>query len=270
MIEFLLSRTALDSLYLPAAICAAFIAFAPTREKPHPTGLAISLAFLMGLLMVRPLPVWPPVGGIGYLPFLGLLGLGFGLAADRPRYRLFACALFVLCLPALATILVGSQEYGGRLRGTIWLIYPLLIIAGMIVFGRLIGTGSRPAAGRALFFASLALGVVAWLYGSRISLHALGLAAVILSALLVLPRLGLKWPLSASFAAGSFYFTIAATLILSRDLLALPVAISFFAFFIPGMGPFLGMKHKNHRSMLELAAGSLIVLAAGLSYLYAP
>ncbi|GAK34356.1 hypothetical protein JCM17846_16190 [Iodidimonas nitroreducens] len=268
MIAFLLSKTAFDALFLPAAIAAAFIAFAPMRDKPHPAGIGLAIAFWMGVLMIRTLPIWPAVGGMGLTPYLGIAGLGIGLFADRPRFRLLACGFFVLLIPLITVLLIGPQEYGGRLRGGIWLIYPSLIAAGFLIFGRLVLMGPRLAAGRALFFASTALCVVAFLYGTRLGLHALSLSAAIAGTGLALWRLQMRWPYSASFAAGSLYFALAATLIFSRDMLALPVAISFLAFFVPSLALWAAKSKPAARLIFEIIAGSIIILSAGLVFTY--
>ena len=233
MIDFLLSRSALDALYLPAAIAAALVLWAPVVRKPNPVGLALAAAFLIGFLLVRPLPVFPPIGGIGWLPYALLAGLVTGLFADRPRTRLFAALVFVILLPPLITIAVGTETYLPFLRGPAWLNYAVLSAGGLLAFARLAERGASASAARMLIFASAGIAILAALYGGRVAVHAFGLLAVILGAAFAARRSGLAWPRSASYAAGTAYFTLVATLVLSRELLALPAGLTLLPFFTP-------------------------------------
>ena len=233
MIDFLLSRSALDALYLPAAIAAALVLWAPVVRKPNPVGLALCAAFLIGFLLVRPLPVFPPIGGIGWLPYAMLAGLVAGLFADRPRTRLVAVLAFVILLPPLITIAVGSETYLPFLRGPAWFNYAILSAGGLLAFARLAERGASPAAPRMLAFASSGVAAIAVLYGGRIALHALSLVFVIAAAGFAARRSGLAWPRSASYAAGGAYFSLVATLVLSRELLALPAGLTLLPFFTP-------------------------------------
>lgn len=267
MIAFLFSMTALDALYLPLAVAAAFVAFAPTREKPAPAGIAVLCGALMGLLLVRTLPVWPPVGGIGFYPYMLITGLLVGLFADRPRYRFIATILYSTALPCLIIVLVAGEEQGGNLRGTPYLLFPVLILAGIFLFSRQIRTGQRFAAGRALFFASAGLTAIAFLYGSRLGLHSLSLAAALFGTLFAITRFGPRWTFSASFTAGAGWLTLATTLIFTRDLLAFPVALTGLCLLVPHAAQSISGNNQRLCLGLELAMGLAIAIAAPAAFL---
>lgn len=254
--------TALDALYLPLAVSAAFIAFAPTRDRPAPAGIAVACGCLMGLLLVRTMPIWPPIGGIGYLPYMLLAGLVSGLFADRPRYRFGATLFFCVAMPIIVTLLVATETYRGGPWGSHNVIIPLLALSGIYLFSRLVRAGPRFSAGRALFFANAGLTAIAFLYGSRLGLHALSTTAAIMGTILALSTLGPRWSLSASFVAGAAWFTLATTMILTRDLLAFPTALTGLALLVPHTAASLSGDNRQVRFGLELVMGSLIAICA--------
>ncbi len=270
MISFLFTMTALDALYLPLAVSAGFIAFAPTRDRPNPAGIAVACGCLMGFLLVRNLPIWPPIGGIGYLPYMLLAGLIAGLFADRPRYRFAATLFFCTVIPIAVTLAIASETYRGGAWGSHKIIIPLLALSGIYLFSRLIQAGPGPSAGRALFFASAGLTAVAFLYGTRLGLHGLSLTAAILGTLLALSSFGPRWSLSASFVAGIAWFTLTTTMILTRDLLAFPSALTSLVLFVPHIAASLSGDNGRLCLGLELFFGSLIAISAPIAFLVAP
>ncbi|RMD91178.1 MAG: hypothetical protein D6807_00245, partial [Alphaproteobacteria bacterium] len=249
-------------LYLPAALAAALVLWAPVERKPHPVGLALAIAYLIGFLLVRPLPVFPPIGAIGWLPYALVVGLATGLLADRPRTRLIATIAFVLLLPPLITLAVGSETYMPFLQGPGWLNHLILAAGGILVFARLAERGSDPAAPRMLFFASAGLAVLAALYGGRIALHAMGLVVVILGAGLAAWKSHLPWPRSASHAAGALYFALLVTLVFTREPLAFPAGLTLLPFFTPRLAERLVPKGGAHALALEIALSLAAVGAA--------
>lgn len=267
MLDFLFSIGAVDALYLPAALTYALIAWSPLRARPHPAGLAIAAGFFAGFLLTRPLPLVPPVGGIGWYPFVLALGLACGLAADRPRWRLVANALAIVALPLLINAAIASDQLGGRIGTPPWFIYSLLTVAGILAMTRLAEDGDRPSAAYALFFAAAGLAAVGWLYGTRVSVHAITLAAGIAAAGFALKRYEMDWPRSASFAAGALYLAIAATLFFSRDYLALPVGITVLAFFARPFADLLTRESRMRRP-IEIGFGLASALGAGIVTYY--
>lgn len=266
MLDFLISSRALDALYLPAALAAAFIIWSPTEKRPDPAGIAIAAGFLAGFLLIRPFPVWPPIGDEGWIPYLLLVAMPLGLSADVPRFRLLASLLFVIGVSIITVLLIGVEAYGTRLSGKNLLMYPLLMLSGVMVFSRVIITGERSASGLSLLFASAGLTLLAFAYGTRLWLLTLALFAALLGAHLVSYRLNRRWPLSASIIAAVIWFGFAVMLIMKRDLLALPTALLFLCFFVPGFADRLAPIGSARHKMSQILGGAAVLVIARLSF----
>lgn len=268
MIDFLLSRSAVDAACIPAATVALLLAAAPWRERPQPLGIALAIGFLIGFMLVRPLPLLPPIGLIGWLPAALLAGLTVGLFADRPRFRLAAGLVFVLALPPAIMAVSGTIGHAGLAGRPSWAMCGLLALAGTVCFARI---GERAGSLRAALppiFASAGLALVTGLYGSRLAIHAITLLAVLLAGALLCRRLDLDWPRSASFAAAATWFALLAATFFYSGLLATGAAVTMLPFFMPGLLASFAGRRAAARLWPEILAGVLAVALAGLAYRY--
>lgn len=107
-----------QSLVLPALACAlALLALRALRPAWAPWGAALGLA---AAFLVWPGPVWPPAAHAQWLPWVGLLALGAGLALARwpraaaPLSRGRATAVLVTA-GLLALALAALAGLGGSL-----------------------------------------------------------------------------------------------------------------------------------------------------------
>lgn len=265
MLDFLFSIRAIESIWLPASLAAALIAWSPQLRRLSPTAPAIAIAFLFGFLLIRPFPIWPMVGAEGPIPYLILPLLAIASMADIPRVRIVASLLFIIALPILASLVIGRGTIGPLASGRGLLLYPLLALSGALVFSRLIIMGERRAGGYALLLPAIGLVLLAQGYGTRIWLLALPLASALAGALLATTRLDLRWPLSASLTAGGIWFFFAVLLIAKRDLLALPTAILFLAFLAPSLADRLAPRRGGRHLAIILLYGAAVVALSRLS-----
>lgn len=266
MIDFLLSRSAVDAVYIPALTVAVLLLATPTRDRPQPLGIALAIGFLTGFMLVRPLPLLPPIGTIGWLPAAAVAGLVVGLFADRPRYRLAAGLVFVLALPPAILLAVGIAGHAGSPGQPSWLLVGLLAIAGMVAFARLGERAGSHLAFLPLIFASAGLATLTGLYGSRLALHAITLCAVLAAGAAVRSRLGLDWPRSASFAAAAAWFALFAATFFSSSLMTSGAILAMLPFFIPGLVAGFAGRRRPPRLRTELLLSALTVVAAGLAF----
>lgn len=265
VVDFLLSRSGIEAIWVPAFMIVVLLLATPARERPQPVGIALVLAFLTGFMLVRPLPLVPPVGIIGWLPAAPLAGLLIGLFADRPRFRLAAGLVFVIALPPLIVSGIGLAGHAGLPGRPSWTLCALIALAGMASFARL---GERAGDLRAvlpLLFATAGIALVTGLYGSRLAVHALTLGTVIGAGALASHRLGLAWPRSASFAAAAAWFALLAASLFTSGLLVAGATITMLAFFIPGLVAGFTGRRKTPRLLPEILLLALMMLGVGLS-----
>jgi len=268
LVAFLLSLTAVEALWVPAALAAGAVGLAPPMRRLEPSGPACAIGIWVGFLLVRPLPVLPPIGGLGWLPFAVLAGLALGIAADRPRWRLVAGLAFVIPLPVAISVLVGENAYASIHTMPSWLVYALLGAAGMLAMGRLAGQAASPRAPVLIALAAGGLAALGWVYGTRLGLHGATIAAAVAGAGLAAYLLNCAWSRGASFAAGAGHLTLAASMAYWHDAFVLPVTASFLVYYAPDVAAAMPGREIAGRARLEAAIAAGFAALAPLVYLY--
>jgi len=258
VISFLFSLSAVTALYAPAGLAAALAGWPWAGERPSPVGIALTAGLWLGVLLTRPFPLLPVIGPIGWLPFAVLAGLLAGLAAERPRWRLAGSAA-LLALAVAVTIIIGEAVYNPAFQPPAWMAYSGMAAMGVLSLARLATVAEETYTPALLALASLALAAIAWLYGTRLSLHALTLAGAIIGAGLAARAAGLAWPRSASFAAGAGHLTIAAAMMFGDPQFVIPAGITLLIPFAPSIAAVL------HRADERQAARNVIAVAAILA-----
>jgi len=264
---FLLTVSAVKALWLPAALAAGLTVYAPSSGREAPVALAMIAGLLVGTLLIRPLPLIPPIGGIGWLPYMSLAGFGLGYLAARPRWRLAANMAFSGLLAPSIAILIGRTEYTSFSGVPAWMAYALLGAVGIVIFVRIALQGKRPATPRSLFLSTLALGALGWIYGTRLGLHGMTLMAAIGAAALATRLTGQTWSRTASYAGSAAYLTLAITMIYWSDSFILPVAITFLIFFTPDLASLLLPADDSQRERLAAFLAVVFAAASPIAYL---
>lgn len=265
MISFLLSLSALDALYLPLILAAALTMWLARSRLPAAQSLAMLAAYLFGFLAVRPLPLWPVGGAIGWLPYAVIGGAALGGLSLLPgKWRW----LTLPALPALMlamTLAIGERAYSDLVGPSPVMAYGVTLLAGLLLFLRLYERRTDPAAGRLLLGIALGLAAIALLAGSRIGVHGLTLAAAIAGALFAGRYAAPAWSAAAGLTAGMGVFATGALLALSRAEMVLPVAI-LLAMVPLQAGLDYGWPARRRPALSEGAGFAAIILAAILSH----
>lgn len=267
-LAFLFSLSAVKAVWFPAAIAGGLVLFAPSSRHAVSSAMAVTAALWIGLLLSRPMPAFPPIGGIGWMLYASLAGLILGLLARNPRRRLAANLAFTLGLPTAVTVLVGQAAYASVLGAPAWAAFGLLSAAGIVLCARLVQRGDSPEMPKALFVAACGLAALGWLYGTRLSLHAMTLAAALAGTSLAVRIAGRSISPALSYAGGAAYFALAATMIFWSDSFILPVTATFLVFFAPDIAESLWPKPSPARNRLATLLAVLFAAGAPLAYLY--
>jgi len=225
VIPFLFSLSALDALYLPLMLSAALTMWLERSRLPAAQSLAMLAAYLFGFLAVRPLPLWPVGGAIGWLPFAVIGGAALGILALLPRGHRWLLPPALIAVMFGLILLIGERAYNDLVGPSPWMAYGAGLLVGLLLFLRLYERRADAAGGRLLLALALGLAIVALAAGSRIGIHALTLAAVIAGALFTGRYTIPPWSAAASLTAGMGVFATGALLALSSAEMLLPVAL---------------------------------------------
>lgn len=271
MFDWLTSETGSFGVLLPFGLAFLLAYWSPNRRPVGEQALTLIVTFSLAFSYVRSQPLWPPAGGIGYIPYLGLLGFGLAVIIDLFAWaRSLAVHLTLAVLLPVAIVACIAFVMGGPYYDV-----PQYTVLGMLAAAGVCGSvrlaDDQPkglAAPIGLITAVAALCVVSFVYGSRVGWHVASLLAVLLGVALALALAKKPWSVGANFVGFALYFGTACGLFLSRVELSLPVGMTILAFFIRPIMDYVVPKASPVRTGGQLLIGIAAIAAAGAASWY--
>ena len=196
--------------------------------------LGIAFGFLATLLLAQGLPGWPPSNALAMLPYIILAGMAVGALVDEAENPIALVRPLLIGLPMVIIFWLGVTFYSafGTISGTV--PYALLMIMGIIALQRLQEDRDHGIASPVtLLVAFLGLAVVGLVSGTSLARFPIAVAMSITGFLVWnWPRCRFPWSTAGTLSMGGTYLALAAFIFLQDRDMAIPLIISFGAFFV--------------------------------------
>lgn len=196
--------------------------------------LGIAFGFLASLLLAQGLPGWPPSNALAMLPYIIMAGMVTGALVDEADNPIALVRPLYIGLPMVIIFWLGVTFYSafGSISGTI--PYALLMIMGIILLQRLHEDRDHGIASPVALLAAFAgLAVVGLVTGTTLARFPIAAAMAVMGFLIWnWPRCRFPWSTAGTLSIGGAYLALAAFIYLQNRDMAMPLIISFGAFFV--------------------------------------
>lgn len=196
--------------------------------------LGIAFGFLATLLLAQGLPGWPPTNALAMLPYIIMAGMVVGALVDEAENPIALVRPLLIGLPMVIIFWLGVTFYSafGTISGTV--PYALLMIMGIIALQRLHEDRDHGIASPVtLLVAFLGLAVIGLVSGTSLARFPIAVAMSIIGFLVWnWPRCRFPWSTAGTLSMGGTYLALAAFIFLQDRDMAIPLIISFGAFFV--------------------------------------
>lgn len=196
--------------------------------------MGIAVGFLASLLLAQGLPGWPPGNALAMLPHIILAGMVAGALLDEADNPIALVRPAYIATPMIIIFWLGVSFYSAfqNIAGTV--PYALLMIMGIIVLQRLHEDRDDGIASPvALLAAFSGLAVVGLVSETSLARYPIAVAMAIIGFLVWnWPRCRFPWGTAGTLSMGGAYLALAAFIFLQDRSMAIPLILSFGAFFV--------------------------------------
>lgn len=232
--------------------------------------LGIALGFLASLLLAQGFPGWPPVSALGMLPYIIVGGMTAGAFMDEADNPIALVRPLYIGLPMMIIFWLGVSVYSafGDIAGT--LPYALLMIAGIIALQRLHeDRDDAIASPLALLAALCGLAVVGLVSETSLARYPIAAAMAIIG---FLPwnwrQCRFPWGTAGTLSMGGTYLALIAVIFLQDRDMAIPLIISFAAFFVHPLTERLLMPEPRMSGVVQAVVSLVPIGLAGAAANY--
>ena len=232
--------------------------------------MGIAFGFLASLLLVQGLPGWPPTNALAMLPYIILAGMVAGALVDEADNPIALVRPLYIGLPMVIIFWLGVTFYSAfrDIAGTV--PYALLMIAGIIVLQRLHEDRDHAIASPLALLAALSgLAVVGLISETSLARYPIAAGMAVIGFLLWnWPRCRFPWSTAGTLSIGGTYLALIAFVFLQDRDMAIPLIISFGAFFVHPITERVLMPEPRMSAVVQLVVSLVPIGLAGAAANY--
>lgn len=232
--------------------------------------LGIAFGFLASLLLVQGFPGWPPANALAMLPYIIMAGMVAGALVDEADNPIALVRPLYIGLPMVIIFWLGVSFYSAfrDIAGTV--PYALLMIAGIITLQRLHEDRDDAIASPLALLAALAgLAVVGLISETSLARYPIAAAMAVIGFLLWnWPRCRFPWGTAGTLSIGGTYLALIAFIFLQDRDMAVPLIISFGAFFVHPLTERVLMPEPRMSAIVQVVVSLVPIGLAGAAANY--
>lgn len=232
--------------------------------------LGIAFGFLASLLLVQGFPGWPPANALAMLPYIIMAGMVAGALVDEADNPIALVRPLYIGLPMVIIFWLGVSFYSAfrDIAGTV--PYALLMIAGIITLQRLHEDRDDAIASPLALLAALAgLAVVGLISETSLARYPIAAAMAVIGFLLWnWPRCRFPWGTAGTLSIGGTYLALIAFIFLQDRDMAIPLIISFGAFFVHPLTERVLMPEPRMSAIVQVVVSLVPIGLAGAAANY--
>ncbi len=232
--------------------------------------MGIAFGFLASLLLVQGIPGWPPSNALAMLPYIILAGMVAGALVDEADNPIALVRPLYIGLPMVIIFWLGVSFYNAfrDIAGTV--PYALLMIAGIIALQRLHDDRDDAIASPLALLAALSgLAVVGLISETSLARYPIAAGMAVIGFLLWnWPRCRFPWSTAGTLSIGGTYLALIAFVFLQDRSMAIPLIISFGAFFVHPITERVLMPEPRMSAIVQVVVSLVPIGLAGAAANY--